>query len=327
VGGRPFLYLSRSDIATIALEMGDVVAAVEEGFRLKGSGDVLSPPKPTMDGPDGSFAQVMAAYVRGLGVNGVKWISAVPANISRGLPQMHAAMLLFDEQTGAPVAAMEAGLITEWRTGASVGVAARYLARRESRVVGMLGCGLQSRPAIRALAAVLPMMGELRYFDVSPAAMSRFAGDLAPDLRSVRLVACDAAPEVCSGADVVVTAIRGDPECAPLDHGLLEPGALAVALDWDQAWTAAAMAGCDRFVCDDVHQVTATKAAGSRLQHVPERTDTDLGEVVAGAATGRRDQDERIFCLNMGLAVEDLVVAKLVIENARARGIGIRLPE
>jgi alanine dehydrogenase len=305
--------------------MAEVVAAVDDGFRLKGAGLAEVPPKPTMDGRSGAFSQVMAASVRGLGLNGVKWISAVPANRQRGLPQMHATMLLFDEDTGRPAAVMEAGLVTELRTGASVAVAATYLAREGSEKVGILGCGLQARPSLRALAIALPDLREVCCFDISRTAMTDFIAELERDLPNVSFTTCEGPAGVATGADVVVTAIRGDPDSAPLGEGLLKPGRLAVAIDWDQAWTAEAMAGCDRFVCDDAEQVRATKAAGVRLRHVPARIDAELGDIVAGGAPGRSSEDERIFCLNMGLAIEDLMVAKVVVDKARASGVGVQL--
>ena len=83
------------------------------------------------------------------------------------------------------------------------------------------------------------------------------------------------------GADVVVTAIPMDGGRPPLDAGLLGRGALAVALDYDAAWTAAAMAECDRLVTDDRSQTLATKAAGAHLASLPA-IDADLGAVVAG---------------------------------------------
>ncbi len=322
-----FLYLSGADVAALDLEPAEVIAAIDEGMRLKGEGRVALPPKPSLHGDEGAFSQVMAAHVRGAGALGVKWISLVPANRARGLPLAHAVLVLVDEATGRPTAIMEAGLITAWRTGASVAVAARYLARRESRVLGVLGCGVQARAAVRALAVVLPQLDEVRCFDVFPQAMDAFAAELAPALPAVAFVACDAAAAVTAGADVVVSAITmGSPAEAPLGAGLLRAGALAVALDYDAAWSAAAMAACDRFVCDDRAQVLATQAAGERLQSIPEHIDADLGEIAAGRALGRLNGDERIFCLNLGIAVEDLMTARLVLARALARGVGRQLP-
>lgn len=322
-----FLYLSGDDVAALAPEPAEVIAAVDEGLRLKGEGLAALPPKPSLHGEGGAFSQVMAAHVRGAGALGVKWISLVPANRTRGLPLAHAVLVLVDEVTGRPAAIMEAGLLTAWRTGASVAVAAKYLARRDSQVLGVLGCGVQARAAVRALAVVLPALREVRCYDVSSAAIRAFVAELGPALPAAGFAACGAAAAVTAGADVVVSAITmGDPADAPLGAGLLRPGALAVALDYDAAWSAAAMAACDRFICDDRAQVLATRAAGERLQHIPDHIDADLGEVAAGRAAGRLGDDEVVFCLNLGIAVEDLMTARLLLARAQERGVGRRLP-
>ena len=112
---------------------------------------------------------------------------------------------------------------------------------------------------------------------------------------------------------------------APLDAGLLGAGALAVALDYDAAWTAAAMAECELLVTDDLTQTLATKAAGAHLADLPE-VDADLGRVVAGLEPGRSDALQRVFCLNLGIATHDLLTARLVYDRALAAGAGTRLP-
>ena len=86
------------------------------------------------------------------------------------------------------------------------------------------------------------------------------------------------------------------------------------------------MAECGRFFCDDTAQVLATRAAGPRLGGIPAVIAGDLGELAAGVVQGRRDAAERLFCMNLGVAVEDVVTAQLVLERARERGVGRRLP-
>ena len=322
------LYLSAADVAAVAPAPADVVAAVDEGFRLKGAGGVQLPPKPSLHGTAGAFSQVMAGYVPGAAALGVKWISLVPQNIGRGLPQAHALLVLVDVATGRPAAVMEAGQITAWRTGASVAVAAKYLAPAGAAVVGVLGCGVQARASVRALAVVLPQLREVRCFDISPEALAAFVSELVAELPEVAFAAGADPVAVTAGADVVVSAITmSDPTAAPLGAGLLRRGALAVALDYDAAWTPAAVAECERFFCDDRVQVLATQQAGGRLQQLDTaRIAADLGEVAAGLAPGRTRDDERIFCLNLGLAVEDLMTGRLVLERALAAGAGVKLP-
>jgi len=327
MGAGEMLYLSRDDVASLELSTLEVLEAVEESFRQKGRGAAQLPPKVGVDAGGGAFAHAMPAAVPAAGALGMKWVAGFPDNAARGLPTIHALIALADPTTGRPLAVMEGGLITALRTGASAAVAARHLARRASAVAGILGCGVQARTSVQALAAVLPALAAVRCFDVDAVASEAFVNDMEDSMQGVEVVVCDAAEEVPLGADVVVTAIpMGLPEPPPLGPGLLEKGALAVALDYDAAWTPAAMTQCERVVCDDVAQARATAASGVYLGEAPLERALDLGEVVARRKRPRRGSDERTLCLNLGIATHDVVVARLVYDRARERGVGRRLP-
>jgi ornithine cyclodeaminase/alanine dehydrogenase len=107
---------------------------------------------------------------------------------------------------------------------------------------------------------------------------------------------------------------------------MLKEGGLAVALDYDSAWTSAAMKECDTFCSDDVGQLLATKAHGVYFGGIPAAVGADLGELAAGLKPGRESDTERIFSMNMGIAVDDMVTARVLYERALERGAGVRLP-
>ena len=321
------LYLTGSEIEGLGVGAAEVVDALDAGLREKGRGEVVMPPKTSLHGPERAFCQVLSAWLpraRGLGV---KWVTIFPENAGRGLPVVGGLVVLSDAATGRPQAILDAGVITAWRTGASAALAARYLARPDIDCIGLLGCGVQGRASVVALAAELRGLRSVRCHDVVPATACAFADAMARRLPELEVVACDRPDEVTTGAGVVVTAITmSDDVAPPLDAGRLERGALAVAVDYDAAWSSAAMAECDRFFCDDTPQVLATRAAGPRLQGIPETIAGDLGELAAGLVEGRRDPGERLFCMNLGLAVEDVVTARLVLDRARESGTGTALP-
>jgi ornithine cyclodeaminase/alanine dehydrogenase len=322
------LYLSRGDVELLQLPMGDVVAAVEEGFRLKGAGETEMPPKPALHPGGGAFIHAMPALVRGdVGLAALKWVAVYNTNAARGLPALAAVLVLSDAADGQPLAVMDAALLTALRTGASVGVAARRLARDDVATAGVVGCGVQARTTLAALVEVLPRLSEVLCYDVSAAAARAFVDEMSARFPALSCRICGQPTEVCRRAGVVVSAISmGTGARPPLGAGLLEAGALAVALDYDAAWTVSAMAACDRLVCDDVAQVRATVAQGTYLGELPLTRLEDLGDVVAGAASGRRDAGERIFALNLGIAVDDVMTARLIYLRARERGVGRTLP-
>jgi ornithine cyclodeaminase/alanine dehydrogenase-like protein (mu-crystallin family) len=186
---------------------------------------------------------------------------------------------------------------------------------------------VQARASVLALAAVLPDLQEVYCYDLDPDRVVDFGQGLRDDLPRLTFGFCatpDAAVEL---AGVVVSAITMTADIRPpLGPGLLRPGALAVALDYDAAWRPEAMAGCDRFFCDDVATVRATQAAGVRLAGIPGEIAGDLGELCAGLVPGRERDDERLFCLNLGMALEDVVTGELALGRARELGVGRELP-
>ena len=321
------LYLCREDLASLGVTMLEVVDAVDAGCAAKGRGEVVMPPKLSLHGEGDAYAQVMAATLAGDGGIGAKWVTLFPQNAAHGLPVTNGLVVLSDPQTGLPAAVLDAATITAWRTGASVGVAARYLASRGAATVAVVGCGVQARASVLALAAVLPGLREVRCHDLDPARAAAFARQLGEQLPGVTFATCATAGAAVELGDVVVTAITMTADIRPpLGAGLLQPGALAVALDYDAAWSAAAMAACDRFFCDDVATVRATQAGGVRLAGVPADIAGDLGALAAGSVRGRTGDDERLFCLNLGMALEDVVTAALVLRRARELGVGTELP-
>ena len=335
--GASLLYLARADLESLGMTMLEVVDAVDAGCAAKGRGEVVMPPKLSLHGEGDAYSQVMAAAVAGgpgagggqVAADGLgaKWVTVFPQNASRGMPVTNGLVVLSDPATGLPSAVMDAATITAWRTGASVGVAARYLARPDVTTVGVLGCGVQARASVRALAAVLPGLREVRCHDAVVAAGEAFVADLGTGLPDVCFATSAAPEDVVNGSGVVVTAVTMTADVRPpLGAGLLEPGALAVALDYDAGWSPGAMAACDRFFCDDVATVRATQAAGVRLAGVPGTIAGDLGDLAAGLVAGRERPDERLFCLNLGMALEDVVTGELALRRAREAGVGQVLP-
>ncbi len=325
--GDTLLYLSRRDLESLGIAMGEIVEAVDAACRAKGEGDVLMPPKLSLHRGDGAFSQAMAAWSPKGGQLGVKWVTVFPDNQTAGLPLVGGLVVLSDPRDGRPLAVMDAGVVTAWRTGASVGVAARYLARADVDCIAVVGCGVQGRSSVRALAAVLPELRAVRCYDTAPAAVVGLVDELQQELPDLEFAACLGPTEPARSAGVVITAITMSDKRRPsLGPGLLEPGALAVALDYDAAWSGPAMAACTRFYCDDRATVLAVKAGGDRLEDIPEEIAADLGDLAAGRAKGRQTVDERLFCMNLGMAVEDIAAGALALERARELGAGRELP-
>ena len=321
------VYLSLSDVQSLGVSMKEVLEVVDHGFLQKGLGKTEMPPKPGIHPRANAFIHAMPAYVKEPEVAGLKWVSGYPTNLEKGYPYITGLLILNDPETGIPIAVMDCAWITAMRTGASVGVAAKYLARPASSIAAVLGCGVQARMSLRALTETLVELSQVRCYDLYPEATRRFIEEMSPVCPGSDLMACSSPAEMIEGADVVVTAIPIVTKPAPPLHaGMLKKGGLAVSLDYDAAWSSAAMKECDKFVCDDTHQLLRTKEEGVYFGGIPEYIYADLGELAAGLKPGRQNEQERIFSVNMGIAVDDMVTAKIVYERALERGIGTRLP-
>jgi ornithine cyclodeaminase/alanine dehydrogenase-like protein (mu-crystallin family) len=318
------LYLSRADVAGLGIAMADVIDVVEQAFREKAAGRVELPAKLGIHpGGGDSFVDAMPASIPGLGVSGVKWVSAYPQNPPRGLPYVSALLILTDPDSGVPLAVMDAGWITAARTGAATGVAARSLARPDAGTAGVLGCGVQGRTNLEALTVVLPIR-LVRAYDPDGAAARAYADDVARRL-GLAVEVVPSARDAVVGSDVIVTAgpIARTPH-ATIRAGWMAAGAFASLVDYDSYWHADAFAEIDVFCVDDIPQVERHRSLG-RFRGIPT-VDAELAEIVAGLRPGRRDGRQRTMTMNLGIAMADIATASLVYRRATEAGAGTRLP-
>src|SRR2546425_734341 len=323
------VYLSRADVEAARLPMKAIIERLEIAFGEKGRGRVEMPPKPGIHpGPPGNdnFIHAMPASVPALGAAGVKWVSGFPGNQSRGLPYISGLLILNDPLTGLPKAVMDATWITAMRTGAASAVAAKRLARPGAASFGILGCGVQARTNLEAIAAVLPSLKYARAYDIHLDRAARYCAEMGPAYPTIKFSAVATPRAAVEGTDIVVTAgpIRARPSPV-IEPEWFAEGSLGLPLDYDSYWTPEAMAAAERFYTDDTAQLLHTREGGVYFQRIP-RVFADLGEVVAGLKDGRRHDRERLLCMSLGIALDDMATAPLVLERAIAKGVGTRLP-
>lgn len=321
------VYLSQADVEGLGMTMREVIDAIDAGFAAKGRGDTEMPPKPGIHTRPDCFLHAMPAHVKDPEVAGIKWVGGYPPNPAKGLPYISGLLILNDPDNGLPLAVMDCMWITAMRTGASAGISAKYLARPDSRTAAIVGCGVQGRTSLKALVETLPELAEVRCYDLLPDSTRAYIAELGAEFPKLKLTAAESAPAAVDGADVVVSAIPIVVDPKPeLDAGMLAAGGLAVSLDYDSAWTGAAMKECAKYCSDDIGQMLATKEHGVYFKDIPATVYADLGELAAGLKPGRENDDERIFSMNMGIAVDDMSTARVLYQRALERGAGVRLP-
>ncbi|MEW6753083.1 MAG: ornithine cyclodeaminase family protein [Candidatus Latescibacterota bacterium] len=313
------LYLSQADVESVALEMPAIIALLEDAFREKGLGRVEMPPKPGIHTQPDAFIHAMPAYIPAQRAAGMKWVSGYPGNQARGLPYISGLLILNDVETGLPYAVMDCTWITAWRTGAATALAAKYLARPDSRTAGILACGVQGRTNLVALAALFPLERVYAY-DRVPQVQQRYAEEMAAQLR-LEVVGVPDPRAAVVDSDLVVTSgpILKHPQPA-IAAGWLRPGAFGSAVDFDSYWQPAALAEVDKLATDDHAQFEYYRSAGYFRQTPTPYA--DLGELVVGKHPGRQRAEERTLAINLGLALDDMAVAPEVYRRAREREIG-----
>ncbi len=318
------LYLSKADVEAIGVTMAEIVESLAVTFRAKGEGRTEMPPKPGIHpGSGDSFIHAMPAYIPDLKSAGIKWVAAFPENPKKNLPYITGLLIFNDVATGLPLAVMDGVWMTAMRTGAATALSARYLARPESSVVGVLGCGVQGRSNVEALNVLFPIK-EVRAYDVKAESVQQYTAEINTRL-DLEVIPVATPREAVSGCDIVVTAgpMLKKPH-ATIQAGWLDEGAFASLVDFDSYWHPDAMAQAAKFCTDDTAQFQQYQKMG----YFPEIPDlyADLGELVSDQKPGRQTPDERTMTANLGLALDDMTVAPLLYERAVDKGIGTWLP-
>jgi ornithine cyclodeaminase/alanine dehydrogenase len=316
------LYLSRADVERVALDMPTLISLLAVAFAEKARGGVEMPPKPGIHPRPDAFIHAMPASVASLGAAGIKWVSGYPGNAARGLPYISGLIVINDPDTGFPVAVMDCTWITAHRTGAATALAARFLARPDSATAGILACGVQGRTNLLALAALFPITRVFAY-DIDTETQGRYTRDMAAAL-DIDVIGVTSPRDAVISSDIVVTSgpILRHPE-PTIDADWLPRGAFASAVDFDSYWTGRALRQFDVIATDDRAQFEYYR----RADYFADTPDPHvaLEELVSGAQPGRSSDQQRTLAVNLGLALEDVIVAQEVHRRARERGVGTRL--
>lgn len=320
---RTILYLTDADVKRVGLDMKSIIDLLDIAFREMGEGRVEMPPKPGIHTQPDAFIHAMPAYIPAMRSAGLKWVSGYPGNQARGLPYISGLLVLNDVDTGLPYAIMDCSWITAYRTGAATALAARHLARPDSRTVGIVACGVQGRTNLGALTVLFPIERVYAY-DLDKAVQARFVGEMSEAL-GVEVVGVASPREAVVESDLVVTSgpILKNPTPV-IERDWLRPGAFASAVDFDSYFTGEALRQVDRLATDDHQQFAYYRKVGY-FQQTPDPY-ADLGELVTGRKPGRASADERTLAINLGIALDDMAVAPEVYRRALAQGIGQVLP-
>jgi ornithine cyclodeaminase/alanine dehydrogenase-like protein (mu-crystallin family) len=317
-----FLFLSQEDVLAVGLSMREVVETIETVFREHGNKHYENPPKPGIHPRGDAFIHAMPGYLPGLNAAGMKWVSSYPSNLGLNMPAVMGMMILNDVDTGRPLAVLDCRWITAVRTGAVSAVAAKYLAKSTSEVIGIAGAGTQGRYNLMALMEVLPNLKKVKVFDTSTKALDSFVRVMHEET-ALEIEAASTPKDAIIDADVIVTA-TGKLEQPVYQEQWVKPGALVLPVH-HRGWENSMLHKADKFVCDDWPQLqNAHKEVGGFYGPLPTLS-AELGEIVNGSKPGRERESERIINFNYGLAIEDLALTACIYPRAIQKGLGVTL--
>jgi alanine dehydrogenase len=313
---RELLYLSQSDVEDL-LDVDAMLEAIGQALVLFSSGVTSVPPRTAARAPDGLMG-VMAGYVPGVALE-VKLVSVFPGNHGHGVPSHQALIALFDEKDGTPLAVMDGTHITAIRTGGTAAVATRALSRADSRVLAILGAGVQGGSHLDTFTHVRDFT-EIRVASRDQAK----AAALAARHPNARVAA--SFEEAVRGADVV--ACCTDAREPVIWRAWLKQGAhvSSVGGTFGPELDAETVAAGKVFVEWRGAATNAPPAGAHELQGLDASAITEVGEVLAGTKPGRTSVRDLTIYKSTGHAVEDAATASLVYTRALAEGAGRRLP-
>ncbi|HZS46220.1 MAG TPA: ornithine cyclodeaminase family protein [Blastocatellia bacterium] len=321
------LLLSQNDVASL-LRMRDCITVIERAFADYANGQAEIPLRISLAAPlkngrgyfmPGSFAAENPSF-------GMKIVTEFAANKNVGLPSILGIVILLDTETGKPLAIMDGRHVTNIRTGAASGVAAKYLARKDASTVGIIGFGDQAQTQLWAMSEVRSIK-RVRAYSPSASQKTKLIAEISEKIKAPVEIAADP-EEACQDADIIILATN---KPGPVIKGdWVKPGACVIAvglhtqsfgeLDTDT------IAKAQLVVCDE--RSAALKESGDIIGALNTGVITEdqlinLGDIILARHSGRTSGDQITVYRSLGNAFQDLATASYVYGQAKENGIGV----
>lgn len=361
-----FLYLSEEDMIKAGVkDMASCVEVMEELLITLYKGDyvmgganhnshgcmIMFPDDPQFEGmpknADDRRFMAMPAYLGGrYQMAGMKWYGSNVDNKKKGLPRSILMMMLNDKDTGAPLALMSANLVSAYRTGGIPGVGAKYLARKDAKVVSIIGPGVMGKTSLAAFVSVCPQVDTVKIKGRSQRSLDAFVKFVKEELPQIKNIeVCDTVEEAVRDSDIIsfTTTVRDDVFSFPYISGdWIKKGAL-ISMPSAARFDDDFLAGC-KLVVDNSKlyeaweeeypyptypqvQIIGTKFTDLKHDGKVKAEDIiDITDIIEKRRPGRESDDEIIVYSVGGMPVEDIAWGGTVYRNAVKMGIGIKLP-
>lgn len=309
------LILSREDVRKL-LDPDELLTNLAEGFIALSRGRVVCPNRGQLDIPQTGFLMMMPAWMPESPIT-VKLVTVFHGNHQLGIPGHQALICVFDPATGTPLALMDGTSITAMRTAACSALSVKLLARKNARVLTIIGAGAQGQSHLQLVPRVRGF-AEVRIASYFFTEAQKLAS-LNPIARAV-----ESLPEAVSGADVVclctnsgIPVIEADwisPGAHLSSVGYFPPGG-ELPIDVLQR---------GRLFVETRRAFEPPPVGCGELAGLDPAGGTELGEILSGKLPGRLTEEEMTIFKSMGHGMEDLVAANLVYQKAILEGLGVR---
>lgn len=327
------LFLNEKDVKEI-LTPQKVLELVEYSLLNHAKGNSVNPVKlhlPLYPDYDG-YINSMPSYIKNKNQSGVKVVSVHKKNPSEyALPSTLGTIILNHPETGMPFSIMDGTTITAMRTGAVVGISAKYLAKKNSKTLTIIGAGTQGFTSFIMTAIAINTIDEVRIVDIKSEARKNFIENAVKQFPNIKYVEIENIQQACKGADIIVTATTSGK--ALLIDISLEPGTTVIEVSGKL--TAELIKKFDRFIVDFaiclMERVNQSSRYAAELEGKvytdlsPDLADGEIGSVILGKTVGRLNDNEIILSKSIGMSVEDITVAYEVYDQAVKNGMGIAL--
>lgn len=327
------LVLSKSEIESVVTRQ-DVRDAVETAFRAHGTpGDLTMPQKFEMHiGPpeNRNIFVPMPTYVKPVGGLGIKWVSVYMSQ-KLGIPNIWGSVIILnDPDTGLPYAITDATAITNLRTaGGHCPIAAKYLAKKNSKILAIIGCGFQARTGLPSFNDIFPLQ-TVKVYDIRPEAMWSFKEEMSQQVKA-EILPSKSAQEAVEGADIVLMVSFAKQPVVMED--MVDKGCCVTATmrfqDLDprlskkaDKWVLGSRSS-DGFLILEFYNCKKWDKIDIKLS--PKDVFADMGEIVTVQKPGRENDKERILYTHMGMGAHDIVLAKIAYQKAKEKGIGTKV--
>ena len=323
-------YLNRFDIDELKVTDAEILAAIETSLASQGRGETVIEPRVHLEPgvSNGHFNVLRGAIKEPIDSAGVKIVGDFVDNYKLGFPSEIAVLVLMDPRTGAPKAILDASSITDMRTGAVTAIGAKYLARKNSKILGHIGARGTAYWNVRLLDHLFDF-DEIRVHSRREDSRTSFAERLSQDLGKP-VVATQDWKSCVDNADIVVEASRLNEPTPLLKTSWIKKGAFVVPYGTMSAIELSLTDIMTKLVVDDWGQCKGGKF-GSLRAHVEagklsEQTlHAELGQIVAGLKPGRESDDETNLFWHRGLSLSDIALGHAMLDKSKRLGIGQRL--